>query len=515
MSEQQRKQLWLCIHLPRLPLEVFTRSMSPDETGTPVVIHVRQRVVFLNRAAMERGIQIGSSMDTAYTLSARVISVARDEEKEARALRQLADWSYQFSPVISIKTVNSLLLEVGGCLKLFQGLGNLKCSVQQGLEQLGYQCQLADSPTPLGALLLAKAACLPDFDTVDIRVKGDKPQLSPLTYKVPVSCMETSEKIIQALHSMGIQNMGQLLALPMSGLGKRFGKEFMDYLYRLTGAKADPQINITPAPTFFSEVHFLTDVTNMQSLLFPMKRLVSEFSSFLTGRQLAVDKFIWQFKHKSHEPTKMLIYIANPENNQQMFLALTQLQLEQFNGLPEVDNLALIATEFSAAQLQTDDLFHGNSFGLIDASTEKPGLFKEGNLLLNTFRARLGPETCFGLSLANDHRPEKAWKLIRFNQKDYWYPENDEIIPPRPTYLLSTPKRLPEKPASGQLVSGYRASSLPLQLELLQGPERIDYGWWDQDSPRDYFVARHHCGALYWIFNHLDNGGWYLHGIFG
>jgi len=514
MNEQQRKHLWLCIHLPWLPLEVFTRSMSPDETDTPVVIHVRQRVAFLNQTAMETGIRIGSSIDTAYTLSARVISVARDENKEAKALRQLADWSYQFSPVISIKTENSLLLEIGGCLKLFRGLGNLKRCIQQGLDQLGYQCQLADSPTPLGALLLAKAACKADFDVGStIRVKGDSPQLSPLTYKAPVSCMEAHEKIIQSLHSMGIQNMGQLLALPMSGLGKRFGKEFMDYLYRLTGTKEDPQISISPAPTFFSEVHFLTDVTNMQSLLFPMKRLLSEFSSFLTGRQLAIDKFTWQFNHKSHEPVKMLLYIANPENNQQMFLALTQLQLEQFKGLPEVDNLALIATEFSPAQLQTDDLFRGNSFGLTDEPTSE--LLKEGNLLLNTFRARLGPQTCFGLSMANDHRPEKAWKLIRFNQKDYWHPEPGEINTPRPTYLLSTPKRLQEKPVSLHLEPGNPVSSRPPRIELLQGPERIDYGWWDQDSPRDYFVARHHSGTLYWIFKHLENGSWYLHGIFG
>jgi protein ImuB len=504
MSQQQRKHLWLCIHLPWLPLEVFTRSMSPGEADTPVVIHVRQRVAFLNQAAMEAGIQIGSSMDTAYTLSARVISVARDESKEARALRQLADWSYQFSPVISIKTENSLLLEIGGCLKLFQGLGNLKRCVQQGLDQLGYQCQLAHSPTPLGALLVAKAT-----------LKGDSLKGADALSKAPVSCMEAHEKIIQSLHSMGIKNMAQLLALPMSGLGKRFGKEFMDYLYRLTGTREDPQINISPAPTFFSEVHFLTDVTNMQSLLFPMKRLLSEFSSFLTSRQLAIDKFTWRFNHRNHEPMKMLLYIASPENNQQMFLALTQLQLEQFKGLAEVDNLALIATEFSPAQLQTDDLFRGNSFGLIDEPTTKSELFKEGNLLLNTFRARLGPQTCFGLSMANDHRPEKAWKLIRFNQKDYWHPKHGEINTPRPTYLLSTPERLYDKPASLHRESGNPASSRPPKIELLQGPERIDYGWWDQDSPRDYFVARHHSGTLYWIFNQLDNGAWYLHGIFG
>jgi protein ImuB len=246
-----------------------------------------------------------------------------------------------------------------------------------------------------------------------------------------------------------------------------------------------------------------------------MKRLMSEFGSFLTRRQLAVDKFIWRFSHKSHTPVKMLVYIASPENNQQMFLALTQLQLEQFSGLPEVDNLALMATELSPVQLQTDDLFRDNRFELTDDPTEKAGEFRQGNLLLNTFRARLGPKTCFGLSMANDHRPEKAWKLIRFSQKDYWYPEKTETHTPRPTYLLSTPKRLTVKHVSGQLESGYPASSHPTELELLQGPERIDYGWWDQDSPRDYFIARHYSGALYWVFNRIDNGAWYLHGIFG
>lgn len=507
----QPKQLWICIRLPLLPVEVFTRGMSPDEAHTPVVIHMRQRVAFLDQAAKERGIQIGSSVDTAYTLTAHLISVERDEAKETLALRRLADWCYQFSPFVSIKTVNSLLLEVGGCLKLFHGFDNLKHRIQQGLDQLGYQARLAGAPTPLSALIRAKAACLTD-DPVNY---SDTDSRTVNITDIPVSCMEVNEKIVQALHSMGIQNMGQLQALPVSGLGKRFGKGFMDYLYRLSGAKADPQTYITPAPTFFSEVHFLADVTNMQSLLFPMKRLLSEFSSFLARRQLAVEKFVWQFNHKGHEPLKMLIHIASPENNQQMFLALTQLQLEQFTGLPEVDNLALMATKFSPAQLQTNDLFRGSSFELIEEQSKKIDDFKEGNLLLNTFRARLGPQTCFGLSMANDHRPEKAWKLIHFNQKDYWHPEKSELNTPRPVYLLSTPEHLRGKQFSKQLVSGYLASSHPTELELLHGPERIDYGWWDQDSSRDYFVARHRSGALYWIFYKIDNGSWYLHGIFG
>ena len=53
------------------------------------------------------------------------------------------------------------------------------------------------------------------------------------------------------------------------------------------------------------------------------------------------------------------------------------------------------------------------------------------------------------------------------------------------------------------------------KLELLQGPERIDFGWWDNEAvARDYYIAKHHAGSLYWIYQHLDNSRWYLHGIF-
>jgi hypothetical protein len=33
-------------------------------------------------------------------------------------------------------------------------------------------------------------------------------------------------------------------------------------------------------------------------------------------------------------------------------------------------------------------------------------------------------------------------------------------------------------------------------------------------TPRDYWVARHPDGSHYWIFRELDEGGWFLHGIF-
>jgi protein ImuB len=50
---------------------------------------------------------------------------------------------------------------------------------------------------------------------------------------------------------------------------------------------------------------------------------------------------------------------------------------------------------------------------------------------------------------------------------------------------------------------------------LLDGPERIESGWWEgRDVRRDYFVARVQDGRTLWIFNPPDGGQWYVHGIF-
>jgi protein ImuB len=523
------KQIWLCLYFASLALEVFTRSRPPEENMRPIVVHVRQRVMFLNAIASETGIQPGNSVDTAYTLNAQVVSVERNSKKEARALNQLANWCYQFTPTVCIKTENSLLLEVGGCLKLFDGLGNLVELIRQGLVELGYCCQIANAPTPLSALLLAKASHSTGFKALPQIAKktSARPRLAAtsdprIIYQVPVSYMEIDERIIQSLHNMGIRHMKELLVLPTSSLGKRFGKPFIDYLDRLTGRKPDPQQVIEPDPDFFSELHFLTDITNLQSLVFPMQRLLVELACFLTSRQLVVDRFSWRFRHKNHPAKTMLVCIASPDNNQQMFLTLTRLQLERFKNIREVDSLALIATDFSSAQQQNDDLFRGNGFNLESEQqmTSAPPI--TNNLLLNMLRARLGPRTCFGLSQANDHRPEKAWKLIQLNQKDYWTPPFNCPDNPRPTYLLKipeplkatqTPDKVPGAQSSPRLFQFFH-ETIPVDMELLQGPERIDCDWWGQDSPRDYFIARHRSGTTVWVFRHLKNSSWYLHGIF-
>ncbi|NIA28147.1 MAG: hypothetical protein GWP02_08830 [Desulfobulbaceae bacterium] len=55
------------------------------------------------------------------------------------------------------------------------------------------------------------------------------------------------------------------------------------------------------------------------------------------------------------------------------------------------------------------------------------------------------------------------------------------------------------------------------RLTLLEGPERLETGWWDEDGiARDYFTAVNPHGIRLWVFrNRSRELSWYLHGFFG
>jgi len=492
-----RSSVWLCLHFYQLALDIACRD---EQSRTePLVITEKQQVYQCNTMAMALGIKPGHSMDTAFSLSEQISSSERNLDQETTALKYLAQWAYQFTPNVAIKVPHCLILEITSSLALFAGLTNMKNDVRSGLQELEYCATMTVSSTPQAAMLLAIAGMPNDA----VLPKAD-------ISSVPVHYLQTTQKIVAGLQQMGIHHLSQLLELPASGLTRRFGTYFTDYLQRLTGDKPDPQTFISPAANFYHDVTFLHDVTNLESLAFPVNRLLGELEDFLSGRQFWISHMTWHLSHRNHGRQSFSVYLAAPANDSKMFLALTQLKLDQINSVKEVDNIALSVNRFSPAGQTSGDLFAGNGFSAYGRQHEgeqnAPG--DQQNQLLNMLTARLGPGKCFGLSEANDHRPEKAWKKIRLHEKDYWVsPEQNDL--PRPSFLLPTPKAL-------NVVDN--TPCLAGKLALVKGPERIDFGWWDQrvDKPlaRDYYVARQRDGGMLWVFKHLDAGRWYLHGIF-
>ncbi len=477
--------LWLCIHLPLFPLEVFTRGQA-EGVGQAVIVVEKQRVLLCNTAAGEQGIAVGSSLTTALALGSSLQVIERDPQSERASLHNLAHWAYQFTPAVCIYQADALLLEVASCLKLFNGLSNLHANIVHGLEQLGYSQQTGLAHTPEAACLLARNKMpAPKTPPTPAETRQRLGSL-PLDY---LRCKTTS---IEKLRKMGFRTIGDVLDLPAAALGKRFGLEMQQYLQRISGERDDPQRFIQPAPVFNSRLFFLDAIENSQMLAFPMQRLLDELCQFLRSRQLHCQQFVWHMQHIDKRHSQLVIQLTQAQVDKRNFMDLSRIKLEQFRISTSIHTLTLKADQLPPAKAHNAQLFQNHN---------RPASSEPLSVVLDKLSARLGDNSSYQICSQDEHLPELASAIVNTTSKS----SAKVASAIRPVWLLPCPARLHERQ---QHLYWHGA------LQLLHGPERIETRWWERPARRDYFIAQHESGALYWVYRDLRSRHWFVQGLF-
>jgi protein ImuB len=155
------------------------------------------------------------------------------------------------------------------------------------------------------------------------------------------------------------------------------------------------------------------------------------------------------------------------------------------------------------------------SGALLEAREEAGDLFARGRRsavgvpqFIERLRARLGADAVHGVRLVPEHRPEAAWEIGDIPLFPRRGSANRGMSPGyRPLWLLAEPR----------LLDGLDWPQHEGRLEIEDGPERIESGWWDgRDVRRDYYVARTADGVRLWVFRERrKDGRWFMHGVFG
>jgi protein ImuB len=518
-------QLWFCLHLPALGLEIFTRSI--DLANKPCVLLENNRVVARNAAAAKQQIALGTTLATAHSICAELVHFVRNHDREHNRLMLLAETAYRFSASVSVHEPDCLLLEGGGSLHLFGGLYRMKRNLLRVFAELGHQIVIGVASTPLAAIAFARARYNGELSPHPSAAALQAYCARGLAH-LALAHTELEPSLIERLQNMGLETLDQLLRLPPVELGRRFGVPLLDYLGRLRGAKPDPRRNIEPKASFSERLDLLESVTDKQSLLFPMQRLVSDLDSWLMARQLGTSRLNWRFAALHADAVGFSVEFSAPQQQRKTLLGISRFKLDQAPLPAEIITIELSAAELSSWQPASGALFlHGRR------------LRQAPDQLIDQFRARLGDQACHGLRLANDHRPEHAWQPTQGNIGG----DNMGV------HSLSMQKKR-EKSAEntmgkpvGKSVGVHSRKTMDVQVErpiwllkipvpinrsllhLLSGPERIESGWWDVRRSqkdfsipgvvrRDYYVARHRDGAQCWVFQALTDGRWYIHGYF-
>ena len=484
--------LWLALHFPLLPLEALPLWRSPS------AVVARGRVWACDRAAA--GVAVGHKLSTALGLQPGLAVCERDAALERRTLESLACWAGRFTPTVSLAPPAGLLLEIGGCQRLFGGAPAIVDAVLAGCAEQAYSVAWAAAPTPLDARWLAQAG----NGAIHPTPMAMQASLADLSCTVPDWPVEVPAR----LAAFGLRRLGDLAAVPAAGLRRRIGNGPVDDLLRARGDLPDPQKPFVFPEKFAGDLELPARVEHAEALAFAGQRLLAALAGWLHARQLLARVCTLHLTHDDGTHSALSLRPAEASADEGRFLRLLREHLGRLQLAAPVAALRLAADEVVARP--------GASAHLFDQAPAGEG----APACLERLRARLGESAVRTLARHADYRPECATREREIavdcasagpsTAPRRKYPGGAAFMPPRPLWLLPEPQALSER-SDGPHWRG------PLQL-LTRG-ERLESGWWDagedgaaDDVQREYFVARNSQGQWAWIFR--DAQGWFLHGLF-
>lgn len=474
------ERLWLSLHLPQLPLEVFPHFEPEDPVVVTEPAGPRLLVVAASQAAADAGVTPGMTASAAQALCLGLQAVPRDTGVEDRRLRWLARWASRFSSWVSVQPPCTLVLEVAGSQRLFGSPRELQRSLRAGLGAHGHQARTAVAPTARAAGWLAtwSDTAHPLAETADAARAA--------VVALPIAALDLPPRKAQRMTRAGLRTLGDVLRLPRDGLARRYGRRVVEQLDQATGQAPEA------LPTFAAPQRFATDVdlplpsAATPRILAAAEHALARLCDYLRTHDRAVDRLRCRLFHDRAPATVCMVGLRSAGRDPARLARLLDEHLSRMT-LPE----DVVALRIEAPRLLP--MPAGNADWLDNSGTD------DWLATVERWQARLGPAAVRRLGTHADHRPERA-STVNAHDANTWPTQA------RPVYLLDHPQAMQ--------VHGNR----PVRggpLRRLAGPERIEQGWWDgADISRDYYILCDARGARLWAFQDRQRLGWWLQGVF-
>ena len=468
---------WVCILFPQLALDAVLRQRSNPYEPLALLTGPAQRRVLqaVNTSARALGLRPGQSMTAAQALSKGFATAEYDVAEIEHWQQFLAAWAYRFSSQVSVHYPRAVVFEIESSLGLFGGWPPFEARLRAELGELGFRHRIVAAPNPVAARVLANA--------YDGLVVPDDQALQHHLGQLPIDRVGLEAGVATALSRMGLRTLSQVQALPRHSLARRFEAPVLKHLDTLLGARRLALAFYLPPDRFDVRIELNFDVQSHQALLFPLRRLTGDLSTFLCGRDSGVQRFDLHLEHAGLPDTVIKVGLLSAERDPAMLFELARGRLEQVRVEAPVRGFRLRAEDLPAFVPQYQELFD-----------DRPQQSLPWEQLRERLRARLGDDAVQGLRFQADHRPECAWQASVDSQ-----PCAGLSGVQRPGWLLTEPLAVHES-----------------STRILMGPERIESGWWDGDDVRrDYYLIETRSGQQGWAYRAVgEDGPLWLQGWF-
>ena len=470
--------LWLCLHLPQLPLS----ALGSQHAGSAVVDQRgSQRWLITDTPDCAAGTPLSRALSLYPDLKVQV----RRPGAEQETLRSLAYWIYRFGQPVTAEIQDLaepgrrpralLWVEIGHSLALFGGLDVLRDRLCTELQELGHEAQIGIAPTRGGAGLLA---CMRHTDPIT-----DTETLSACLANLPLSSLHWPGELLHALSGVGFRRLGDLFAVPRDAFSKRFGSQYRLELDRLLGHAPEPCDTLAPPETFRRRFELSAEIEDVERLQFPLKRLCTELQAYLRTRDRGLRGVTLAVMHAGARETRIHAQFVDPHREAKRIFDALHERLER-DGLPlPARDLVLMAEDFAESSVPQNDFFDARA-----------GQAQAWSAAIERIRGRLGEEKVWMPHAVEDHRPERAMRRSEVSSAKQIPAFSGPL---RPSLLCADPWTMP-----------------PPAIPAGTAFERIESGWWDGDDLRRDYTILDINGGRAWVYREVGTDKWFLHGWF-
>ena len=546
---------------PRRP-SVSSPSPAPAEPSAADTPHITVaaegggtlRLAAVDLAAQTAGLFPGQSLADARALEPGVVVDDTDPASDLAALTSFAAWCGRYTPWTAVDGLENggaggLWLDITGCAHLFapdksdkRGEAALLDDLVRRFAAAGYSARAGLADTPGAAWATARFTNPAGGANAIVPPGKQRDALAAL----PIAALRLPVEIVAGLDRLGLRRIGDLVALPRSGLARRFGEAVTRRLDQALGRIPEPLSPQPPAPSWRVCANFAEPLGEPAAVTAAVGRLTEA----LCGRLAAAGRGARRLELALYRvgggsgvraggiaTGRIDTVTAGTSRASRDAGHLRRLLNEQLERLPEPSSSDEQAIEFLALTAVATEV-------LPAAQTAYIGGVQESNTsgleqLVDRLAARLGSGNVVRFEGRESHLPERTQTIT-----SALGPAGPRTAPPRLPVSCPRPPRLLPRPEPVTAIAPvpddppvlFRWRRHSHRIVRAEGPERLAPEWWrpaaTAASPlgapllgsdtRDYYRVEDADGRRFWLYRDgLYDGGdsepprWYLHGFFG
>ncbi len=495
-----------CVDLPALPLQLLLRR-RPEWRDLPAAVVAEDSpqapLLWVNEPARQHGVLSGMRYASALSVCRDLQVAPVSEQRIVAAVAALHRLLLKHSPRVepARHEPGVFWLDAGGLERLAGAPRQWAEDVRLRLRRSRFAAGVTVGFTRFGTYCLARVhrrvvvAPAPAREIAACR-------------GVPLVRLDLDPRLRDDLNRLGVVTVGDLMALPLSGLTARFGPAATEMMHLARGLRFDPLQPVVPVEPLRAMAEFEEPETDAWRLLFHAKRLLHPLLDRLADQAEAVVLLHLDLKLADRASTtrRENLRPAAPSLDAVLLMELVRLRLEVCDLAAGVERLEL-ELEAVEATSATLELFQ-----------RRPRRDPEAALrAVARVRAELGDGAVVRAELQPRHLPEACWRWAPVEKLELPAPAPPRGRAPMVRRLLPRPRPLLEGGADLARTSGealVRAAagpgSAPAEVRD-HGPHLLSGGWWAGETRRVYHYLEAEGGRVLWVFH--EDGRWYLQGM--